>query len=84
MSLFVCDKCGCVDNTATGHYWCKDMDMFEDPTLKGLALCSECAPDKFSDGSSSELGKWHSKFEKKLWKDWRYCEVINRNKGDKK
>nr|DAO43887.1 MAG TPA: Rubredoxin loop, ELECTRON TRANSPORT [Bacteriophage sp.] len=21
MSLFVCSKCGCIDNTATSYYW---------------------------------------------------------------
>jgi hypothetical protein len=76
MSLFVCDLCGHVDNTALGHYWGKNFDSFG-PELKGKALCSECMPDTYSDGSPNEDGgKWHGKFPKKLWDGRR--EVINR------
>jgi hypothetical protein len=68
MGLFVCDICECVENTALGHYWGKDSAYFEDKKLKGKALCSECSPDKFSDGSSNEDGgKWHGKFLKVKW-----------------
>lgn len=35
MSIFVCDKCGCIDNTATTRYWMR---------CGGFALCSECDP----------------------------------------
>lgn len=40
MSLFVCSKCGCIDNTATSCYWaiirpCKN--RIYDKSLKGLA-----------------------------------------------
>ena len=35
MSLFKCDKCGCVENTAVSGYW----NRGDDP-----ALCSECDP----------------------------------------
>lgn len=49
MSLFVCSKCGCIDNTATSCYWalirpCKN--RIYDKSLKGYEgkpLCSECA-----------------------------------------
>lgn len=49
MSLFVCSKCGCIDNTATSYYWalirpCKN--RIYDKSLKGYEgkpLCSECA-----------------------------------------
>ena len=38
MSLFVCSKCGCIDNTATSYYWalmrpCKN--RIYDKSLKG-------------------------------------------------
>jgi hypothetical protein len=36
MSIFRCDRCGCVENTATSEYWTR-----EDKTL---ALCSQCDP----------------------------------------
>lgn len=50
MSLFVCAKCGCVDNTATSSYWMLTneymVDKFEyakEPQpYKGMGLCSEC------------------------------------------
>lgn len=46
MSLFVCSKCGCIDNTATSYYWalirpCKN--RIYDKSLKGYEgkpLCS--------------------------------------------
>ena len=31
MSLYQCEKCGCCENTALGHYWGED-----------TRLCSEC------------------------------------------
>jgi len=34
MGLFICEKCFCVENTATGSYWTKN--------ALGQALCSEC------------------------------------------
>ena len=50
MSLFVCAKCGCVDNTATSSYWMLTneymVDKFEYAKelqpYKGMGLCSEC------------------------------------------
>lgn len=53
MSLFVCAKCGCVDNTATSSY-------------KGMGLCSECGRLATSpDGRDVVVpGKWHGKFLK--------------------
>lgn len=56
MSLFVCSKCGCIDNTATSCYWalirpCKN--RIYDKSLKGYEgkpLCSECAAIEYSKG----------------------------------
>lgn len=50
MSLFVCAKCGCVDNTATSSYWMLTNENMVDKfdyakelqPYKGMALCSEC------------------------------------------
>ena len=82
MSLFVCDRCGCVDNTALGRYWSKDMDIWGEDN-RGLALCSKCAPDVFEDGSPVnrphdivKFGEWHNKFPKRKWDG--KTEVINR------
>jgi hypothetical protein len=78
MGIFVCDKCGCMENTALGLYWTKDRyDMFypEDHKI-GEALCSECAPSYFNDGGKTNWGKWHGKFPKVKWDGKR--EVLNR------
>ena len=39
MGCFVCEECGCIDNTALGRYWGRD--SAED--RPGEALCSKCA-----------------------------------------
>lgn len=77
MSLFICAKCGCIDNTATSSYWgltrlgAKD-DYIYDESLKeykGMPLCSECAKIVFhKDNSTPNVvpGKWHGKFPKEL------------------
>lgn len=50
MSLFKCDQCGCVENTASSRFWFRN---FPNSGLNGRALCSECDP---------EIGKWHGRF----------------------
>jgi hypothetical protein len=49
MSLFRCEGCGCVENTALSHFH----------LIRGVkgkpALCSECDPD---------IGRWHGVFPK--------------------
>jgi hypothetical protein len=35
MSLFVCEECGCIENTATSRFWFRG---------EGKALCSGCDP----------------------------------------
>lgn len=72
MSLFVCSKCGCIDNTATSCYWalirpCKN--RIYDESLKGYEgkpLCSECAAIEYSKGDELVVvpGTWHGKFKK--------------------
>ena len=58
MSLFRCEQCGCVENTAASNYISRKYPYSEDgkalPSLP--ALCSECDP---------EIGKWHGLFPKK-------------------
>lgn len=49
MSLFICAKCGCVDNTAASSYWSL-MNIRYDGDLQkyaGKPLCSECGLLKF-------------------------------------
>lgn len=54
MSIFMCEKCGCVENTACCNYW-ESKYPYEGGSSKAL-LCSECDPD---------IGRWHGRFEKR-------------------
>ena len=77
MGIFKCAKCGCAENTALGFYWMRDDErMINDldwsevgEEYKGKALCSECAPKKWISGKETGWGKWHGKFEKKLFEE---------------
>ncbi len=74
MPLFVCENCNCVENTALGFYWGrddKDLTFGANHPLNGKALCSECVPLKFSDGSAAGRGKWHGKFSKETLEEFR-------------
>jgi len=67
MPLFVCDKCKAIENTALGHYWARGLGYHKDEEADKQALCSECMPVYFNDGSvSNKGGKWHGKFEKTI------------------
>lgn len=69
MSLFQCENCGCVENTACSSAGFKHMqslyrwDGIEH--LKGKMLCSACGPTKYSDGVPTKFGKWHDRFKRK-------------------
>lgn len=82
MSLFICDNCGCVENTAFGNWWIRDSNHELDvnpetnkPFPDGMALCSACAPDKYADGKYRHIGRdnkprvkgWHNQFARRLW-----------------
>lgn len=73
MSLFICAKCGCIDNTATSDYWPATSGLFTikyHPSLKGYEgkpLCSECGRLVFDENGNNPRmfpGKWHGKFPK--------------------
>lgn len=74
MSLFICEKCGCIENTATSTYWyikSNKNNIIYDETLKDYKdkyLCSECGSFKFIEETGQlELipGKWHNLFPKR-------------------
>ena len=73
MSTFICEKCGCVDNTACGGtYWSTigDMKYFKDEYYNEYLVCVACAPLEYEDGSKNRrAGKWHDYFEKKHWSE---------------
>lgn len=55
MPLYMCSKCGSVENTALGGYWAQQMKAFE-ANQKHAPLCSECDP---------EIGTWHGQFPRR-------------------
>jgi hypothetical protein len=55
MPLFMCSKCGSVDNTATSGYWAQQANAY----VAGVPLtpkCSACNP---------EIGAWHNQFPRR-------------------
>lgn len=69
MSLFQCDNCGCVENTALAwqgfsNGWEEEFDWTGLEHLEGKQLCSACGPSKFIDGDDSGKGKWHGEFSR--------------------
>jgi hypothetical protein len=78
VSLFVCDKCGCIENTALGWYWGAFMKDLTTKETYGKVFCSECAPTEFPDGEKTRFtGKWHDHFPKRYLKDLTEKEIIN-------
>lgn len=71
MPIFKCEKCGCAENTALGWYWSRELladeadwsDVGEQ--YRGKALCSECAPTHYKDGTPTGFThEWHGEFPK--------------------
>lgn len=55
MSLFRCEKCGCVENTSLSNYRTRMFDVPEGQPMPP-ALCSECDPG---------IAKWHGQWPKR-------------------
>ena len=73
MPNFICNKCGCIDNTACdGTYWITRLSakLFKDPWFDTHPVCSECNTAEYSDGSGRGPGKWHGHFDKKHWSEY--------------
>lgn len=54
MPIYLCSKCGMMENTALSHYWTRYWNAPKEAPPP--PLCSECDP---------EIGKWHGAFERK-------------------
>lgn len=71
MSTYICEKCGCIDNTACGgNYYVVvgKMNSYKDTYANEHLLCVECTPQEYKDGSiNQEKGKWHNIFPKTHW-----------------
>ncbi len=82
MAMYICENCGCLENTAFGNWWIRGSNHKLDvnpetgkPFPNGMALCSACAPDKYADGKYRHIGRdnkprvkgWHNQFARRLW-----------------
>lgn len=70
MSLFQCEICGCIENTAlslqgVGTVMSDSFDWTGVEERKGKMLCSEHIQKKFKDGNTSGFGVWHGQFEQR-------------------
>ncbi len=70
MSLFQCEICGCVENTACAmqgfRMMAENFDWAGIEERKGKLCCSVCGPTKFADGEPTEFGAWHNQFDRKF------------------
>jgi hypothetical protein len=70
MSLFQCENCGCLENTACAAQGFKPevlarcFDWTDIEHLRGKLLCSVCGPTKYRGGAPTEFGKWHNQFRR--------------------
>lgn len=66
MPLFICAKCGCVENTALCSYWSRNLLPYveELKEYQGKPLCSECGMYD-SERNCIAPGRWHNRFPKK-------------------
>ena len=71
MSLFQCENCGCVENTACSDQGFELADLYDwsyNELLKGKKLCRACGPSKDANGDVmncyawGEYGVWHKQF----------------------
>ena len=90
MSLFQCENCGCCENTALssqGFLWDTCFDWTGIEELRSLRLCSACGPTKYKDGSATEFGQWHDRFDrvflpKGMFKTARNGNLEHKETGD--
>ena len=91
LSLFQCEKCGCIENTACSaqgfHLWPHLFDWSYDESLRGLQICSACGPSKYNDGKPTEYGKWHNRFKRRYlpigeFQTNRYGDLEKTSNGD--
>ncbi|WP_155744983.1 hypothetical protein [Burkholderia vietnamiensis] len=64
MSLYRCESCRCVENTATGFFYGRD-DAHWPVEVRGKALCSACGPEMGLDGGKTGFGEWHGRFPRR-------------------
>lgn len=84
MSIYVCDRCGCIENSAYGSYYLTNFgrDNAEYGMPEGELWCHACCPHTKADGTKvpepyrlHNYGNWHNRFDRILW---RQQDVYNR------
>lgn len=72
MSLFVCEECGCIENTALApRFWSRKVDG-GDPR----SLCSVCDPEGPQE--------WHGRFDRRQYDGTQTVEYIDGERIDGK
>ncbi|WOL24294.1 particle associated protein [Yersinia phage fHe-Yen8-01] len=84
MSLFQCNNCGCVENTACSNNGFRLMTEVFDwsyaPDRRWLALCSACGPVKYATGKPTDYaGQWHGRFPRVFLTPNRFRTASNGN-----
>lgn len=64
MPLFICDKCGVMENTARGYYWLTRIPENLEKADPEQPLCSQCASE--DPELSGMYTGWHSRFERRF------------------
>ncbi len=73
MSLFQCENCGCVENTACADQGFTLSDCYDwsyDESLKGKKVCRACGPKNREGGGKmtcdlwGDYGVWHNEFDR--------------------
>lgn len=83
MAMYICENCGCLENTALGNWWIRDKNeqMSVNPKTNlpftiDMPLCSACTPSTYANGDTvmfdrkknrSKFGQWHNVFKQRLW-----------------
>lgn len=76
MPSYICEKCGCVDNSACGgnyHIVLRKMRYYDEDYANTHFLCTECAPARSVVNCE---GSWHNLFPKKHWSEYGTKEEI--------
>lgn len=83
MSLFQCEVCGCVENTAcSAQGFAMMADCFDWSGMqerKAKLLCSACGPGKYADGTPSGFGVWHGRFPRRFLPKGMFRRASNGN-----
>ena len=94
MPVFICSRCGCIDNSACeNNFWnvrAKER-LYQRKIFNEAPVCESCTPCEYNIKDEKgkgymPKGKWHNMFEKRFIKDYtKYTkeELINMEKrGD--